>query len=89
MEYAVMLKTIEDFLGMTPTIQDERGFVWYYENGFILLETNTKSLLFVDIDEQIDLKTHYALCFLCNVYGFRAERYTMVDDEPKKISPIR
>ncbi len=80
-----MLKTIEEFLGMTATKQDEKGCVWYYENSFISLETKMKELWFVDIEKEIDLKTFYALNHLCNLNGYKVSGYVMVDDEPQKV----
>ncbi len=85
MKDLLILITIEEFLGMSPTKQDERGYVWYYENGFISLETKIKELWFVDIEEQIDLKTFYALHHLCSLNGYKVSGYVMVDKEPQKV----
>lgn len=85
MENYLMLKTIEEFLGMTPTNQNEKGYVWYYENSFISLETKMKELWFVDIEKEIDLKTFYALNHLCYLNGYKVAGYVIGDDEPQKI----
>jgi hypothetical protein len=54
-------------------------------NKTISLETKIKELWFVDIEEQIDLKTFYALHHLCSLNGYEVSGYVMVDEEPQKV----
>lgn len=78
----LLLTTIIQFLEKKPSNKDDKGYVWYMGDGAIALEKQFKQLWFIGIEEQIDLKTKYALNHLARSNGYEVRHFEkFIDDE--------